>query len=113
MSIDWTAVWGVVGPAVVGLATWLKMRKPNQAKLEAAVAAARVETVTANAENAVVTLLRQEVERLSARMTLLEKREGRLIRHLYRLEGLMRGAGIEPPPFDIDTEEPIRAGGTD
>lgn len=111
--IDWTAIWGVVGPAVVGLATWLKMRKPNQAKVEAAIAAARVETATANAENTVVTLLREEVQRLSARVTSIERREGKLIRHIYRLEGLMRGAGIEPPPFDIDSDEPVKAGGTD
>ena len=118
--IDWTATWGVVGPAVIGLGTWLKMRKPNQARLEAAVAVARAETTATQAGSTVVELLRQEVQRLDARMQALDavvaamqKREGRLIRHVYRLEGLMRGANLVPPPFDIDSDEPIKAGGTD
>lgn len=109
--IDWTVVWGVVGPAIVGLGTWLKTRKPNQAKLEAAVSAARAEAVNTDSTSAAVTLLREEVTRLSNRVTALEGREGRLVRHVYRLEGLMRAAGIEPPPFEIDGD-PVKAGGT-
>jgi hypothetical protein len=111
--MDWVAIWAVVGPAVVGLGTWLKTRKPNQAAITAAVAAARAEAVNSDSTSAAVELLRGEVARLSARVQALEGREGRLIRHVYRLEGLMRGAGIEPPPFDIDNPEPIKAGGTD
>lgn len=111
--IDWTAVWGVIGPAAVGLATWIKMRKPNQAKVNAAVSAARAEAVNSDSTSEAVALLRGEVQRLSTRVQALESREGRMIRHIYRLEGLMRAANppIDPPPFDLDGE-PIKAGGT-
>jgi hypothetical protein len=112
MTLDWVSIWAVVGPAVVGLATWLKTRKPNQAAISAAVSAARAEAVNTDSTSAAVALLRGEVERLGARQQAMETREGKLIRHLWRLEALMRAHGIEPPPFDIDGE-PIRAGGTD
>ncbi len=41
-----------------------------------------------------ITLMRAEVLRLSNRVTALEGREGRLIRHVYRLEGLMTAANL-------------------
>lgn len=65
-----------------------------------------------DAERDVIVLLRQEVERLSARVTAMESREGRLIRHVYRLEALVRELGKEPPAFEIDGGV-IRAGLTD
>jgi len=112
-GVDWTATWGVIGPAIIGLATWLKMRKLNQAKVDAAVSAARAEAVNSDATSEAVKLLRGEVERLGARVLAMEGREGRMIRHIYRLEGLMRAANppIDPPPFDLDGE-PVKAGGT-
>ena len=72
----------------------------------------QVADAKADAEVDVVTLLRQEIERLSKRVEGLESREGRMIRHIYRLEGLMRGHGIEPPPFEIDGDD-LKVGGTD
>lgn len=101
MSIDWAALGTAAGGLIIGIGSFLAGRGKRQ------VADAR-----ADAEVDVVTLLRQEIERLSSRVAGLESREGRMIRHIYRLEGLMRGAGIEPPPFEIDGE-PIKAGGTD
>lgn len=112
MAMDWSAIWGVVGPAVVGLGTWLKMRKPNQARVDAAVSAAKAEAVNSDSTAAAMSLLRSELERLSNRVAAMEAREGRLIRHIYRLEGLMRARDIEPPPFDVDSDT-IRAGGSD
>jgi hypothetical protein len=112
MAIDWSAVGGAAAAILTGVGGWLMGRKPNQAKIDAAVSAARAETVNSDSTSAAVALLRAEVERLSSRVQALEGREGRLIRHVYRLEGLMRGAGIEPPPFDIDSD-PVKAGGTD
>lgn len=91
MAID----WNLVGTGLMGLLTgvggWF-MGKGKRA----------VESAEATAERDVVNLLRQEVQRLSDRLTLMEAREGRTIRHIYRLEGLMRAAGIEPPHFEID-----------
>jgi hypothetical protein len=56
--------------------------------------------------------MREEVTRLGERVGRMEARELRLIRHIYRLEGLMRAAGLEPPPFDPDSDT-IRAGGSE
>lgn len=81
-----------------GVAIWLRQQ--------------RVEQAAANAETDVINMLRAEVDRLSARLTAMEGREGRLIRHVYRLEGLMRAKDIEPPPFDIDIPYPRAPDGT-
>lgn len=99
--IDWQAIGTAVAAAVLGVGSFIAGKGKRQ-----------VADAKADAEVDVVTLLRQEIERLSSRVGGLEKREGRMIRHIYRLEGLMRGAGIEPPPFEIDGE-PIKAGLTD
>lgn len=55
--------------------------------------------------------VRQELDRLNEKVEKLEKRSGRMLNHIYRLEGLMRASGLEPPPFDPDSEH--AAGGTD
>lgn len=55
--------------------------------------------------------VRQELDRLNEKVEKLEKRSGRMLNHIYRLEGLMRAAGLEPPPFDPDSEH--APGGTD
>ena len=70
----------------------------------------RVAAVSAETEISVIQMLRDEVGRLSTRVTGLEAREGRLIRHVYRLEGLMRAANIEPPPFELDPVTPTTGG---
>ena len=53
--------------------------------------------------------VRLELDRLTEQVRALERRSGRMLNHIYRLEGLMRSSGIEPPPFDPDTS----IGGTD
>jgi hypothetical protein len=117
MAIDWVSVWAVVGPAVVGLGTWLKTRKPNQAKLDAAVSAAKAEGAASGAAIAVADAEGALYKRLTDRLNLLEADVSRLNtqlraawRHIWQLETIMRKAGMEPPPFE---EEPVRAGGTD
>lgn len=99
--MDWPAIGTALGGLAIGVTGFITGRGKR-----------KVEDAKATAETDVVTLLRQEVERLSDRVKGLETREGRMIRHIYRLEGLMRGHNIEPPPFEIDGE-PIKAGGTD
>jgi hypothetical protein len=92
---------GYVTAIVTGVGGWFLARGRRNAETAAVVA-----------ETGIITMLREEVTRLSLRVSGLEQREGKLIRHVYRLEGLMRANNIDPPPFDIDGE-PIRAGGTD
>lgn len=103
MSIDWQAMGAAVAAVVLGVGSFIAGRGKRQ-----------VADAKADAEVDVVTLLRQEIERLSRRVEGLESREGRMVRHIYRLEGLMRAANppIEPPPFDLDGV-PVKAGGTE
>lgn len=99
--IDWVAIGGYLGMVGTGFAGYIKGRGKRA-----------VESAATGAETDVIVMLRQEVARLSARLTAMEGREGRLIRHVYRLEGLMAGANLTPPPFELDGV-PIKAGGTD
>ncbi len=91
MQVDWSSVAAAVFAALSGVGGFLTGRQRRS-----------VVKVTAAAEGSVIEMMRAEVLRLSLRVTALEGREGRLIRHVYRLEGLMTGAGMQPPPFEID-----------
>src|SRR6478609_5248669 len=98
--MDWQAIGTAIAGLVMGagsVALYFQKQK--------------VANASAGAETNVIELLRGEVRRLSERLTAMEGREGRLIRHVYRLEGLMRAKDIEPPPFDIDVDA-YRAGGS-
>lgn len=89
--IDWQTIGGALGALVVGIGGFAAGRGKRQ-----------VESAAAVAEVSIIEMLRAEVNRLSVRLTAMEAREGRLIRHVYRLEGLMKGANMEVPMFDID-----------
>lgn len=89
--MDWNAIGTGVTAFIVGaggVAVWWRQQSVNNAAGEAQTTA--------------YDMLKQEMVRYGDRITALEQREGRMIRHIYRLEGLMRASGIEPPPFDID-----------
>jgi hypothetical protein len=98
--IDWTAIGTAAGGLLIGIGSFFAGRSKRG-----------VETIANVAESDVISMLRTEVTRLSNRVTALEGREGRLIRHVYRLEGLMTGAGMTPPPFEVDgdTIKPVGA----
>ncbi|MGG6341494.1 hypothetical protein ACQ5SB_20490 [Stenotrophomonas geniculata] len=101
VDVDWQAIGTAVGGLMVGaggVALWWRKQF--------------VETAREGAEVNVIQLMREEVTRLGERVGRMEARELRLIRHIYRLEGLMRAAGIEPPPFDPESDT-IRAGGSE
>ncbi|WP_099553146.1 hypothetical protein [Stenotrophomonas maltophilia] len=100
-DVDWQAIGTAFGGLMVGaggVALWWRKQF--------------VETAREGAEVNVIQLMREEVTRLGERVGRMERRELRLIRHIYRLEGLMRAAGLEPPPFDPDSDT-IRAGGSE
>jgi hypothetical protein len=116
MNLDWAAIWAVLGPAVVGLGTWLKMRKPNQAKMDAAVAQARAEGAVADAEGTLYARLREEIDAmrrdiLSVRADLAQTRSEldaerahsrRQDSYIWMLIRLLREHNIQPPPFNED-----------
>jgi len=101
MAVDWQAIGTAIGGLALGaggVGLWWRKQV--------------VENARQGAEVDVIQLMRDEISRLGARVGSLEAREGRMIRHIYRLEGLMRGANIEPPPFDLDSDS-IRPGGVE
>lgn len=114
--IDWALVWGVIGPAVAGLLTWLKTRKPSQARVDAAVAAAKADSAVSDAESTLYNRLRERLDALETDVTRLrseldaERKHGRNLEiKVWRLERFIREMGKEPPKFDDD----MKVGGTD
>ena len=63
-----------------------------------------VDNARQGAEVDVIDMMRQEVKRLGDRLGAMEQREGRLIRHIYHMEAVMRAAGMNPPPFNIESD---------
>lgn len=119
--MDFQAVGGVlaaIGAVATGAwAWWLKNRK-DTASTKADVAKAEAAEQVADAQQTIYKLLNERLNTLESEVRALreelatERRHSRRLEaHIWRLENLMRKAGIEPPPF-MDGE-PIRAGGTD
>lgn len=99
-------------------AWWLKHQRET-ALTRADVAESNADRTVADAQQTVYKLLSDRLTTLEAEVrsqrTELdrERAHNRLLTlHIWKLEGLMRKAGLEPPPFD-DTAEPVKAGGTD
>lgn len=100
--MDWQALGQMIGTGLGGIlvglggvALWLRQRP--------------VESSRQGAEIDVIQMMRDEVKRVSDRLGAMEMREGRLIRHIYHLEAVMRAAGLNPPPFNIESDT-IQAG---
>ncbi len=113
MAIDWT----LVGAGVIGLATSIGAYFKGQGARSVGAATDGAGIAVADAETALYNRLRERLDSLEGDVTTLrseldtERRRGRALeRHIWRLEVLMRKAGIEPPQLE---DEPIRAGGTD
>ena len=106
--------WAVIGTGLGALATNAITYFMTKGKRKAADA---VDIAVADAESTLYNRLRERLDALEGDVTKLrgeldtERKHGRkLERHIWRLEGLMRKAGVEPPPFDDDEMKP---GGTD
>jgi hypothetical protein len=119
MSIDWTALGttlGVVGTVATGIWAWWLKNQKSQANTRADVAESDAARTVADAQTTVYKLLNErlstlesEVRGLRSELDAERKHSRRLELHIWRLEGLMRKAGIEPPAFH---EDEIKAGGT-
>lgn len=108
--MDWNVIGGVLA-AVGAIATgawgwWLKNRK-DTAATQAHVANARASEEVADAQQTIYRLLNERLNTLEVEVRGLrdelatERRHSRKLEvHIWRLEGLMRGAGLEPPVFD-------------
>jgi len=108
MSVDWQQIGTAIGGLALGaggVGMWWRKQ--------------RVGSAESTAQVSVLEMMRQEVERLGKRVAALETeskvsaaQQHRLIRHILRLEGLMRAGNLEPPHFDIDGQ-PEKVGLTD
>lgn len=96
--MDWNALGTAIGGLALGaggVGLWWRKQA--------------VEGAASSAQVSAYDLMRQELERLASRVGALEQREGRLIRHVYRLEAVIRSMGHEPPAFDIESDT-LKAG---
>jgi hypothetical protein len=89
--------WGTVIAILSGTATTIGAFLAGRNKRKADDAATDTEAV-------VITTLRAEFKRLSDRVEKLERREIQLQLRVWQLEGVIRKAGIEPPPEPESTE---------
>lgn len=113
MSVDWTAIgtaFATLGLIASGFWAAWQRRAKVQAETRASVADHDRDAAVADAQGAVYKMLLERVQTLEneVRAMRLENASERahnrkLVLHIWKLEGLMRKAGIDPPPF-IDGE---------
>lgn len=105
--IDWTAVGSSLVALFVGAGTaiaWWQSRAAKAARLEAEVAASGKDRTIADAEHTLYKLLAErltavesDLGKVRAELEQERKRGRELEVHIYHLENVMRGAGLDPP----------------
>ena len=105
--IDWTALGSSLVALVVGAGAaiaWWQSRAAKAARLEAEVAASGKDRTIADAEHTLFKLLADRLATVEADLKAVraeqavERSHARQLEvHIYRLENLMRKAGLEPP----------------
>jgi hypothetical protein len=102
-----TSVIVAVGALIGGGYTWWMRNKKNQADVRADVATSAAQQVVADAQRTVYQTLLERVTTLEADMRIVRdelsverKHSRKLELHIWKLENLMRGAGLEPPVFE-------------
>jgi hypothetical protein len=115
VSVDWQKVVEYGTYIVLGVGGWFAGRAKRGAETKAEVAQSNKDAEIADAEGALYRRLREDLDALRGDVNRLraeldsERTHGRkLERHVWKLEGLMRKAGLEPPPF----EDEVKVGGT-
>jgi hypothetical protein len=100
---------GVTGAATVAAAAWAYWQKYQRehAQTRATVAENNAETTVADAQRIVyqtlvdrVTTLETEQRTMRAELAAERSHNRQLVLHIWKLEGLMRAAGLNPPPFE-------------
>jgi hypothetical protein len=102
--MDWNAIGAGLGGVLVGAVAMWRRRLADSARIRAEAAVATKDQTIANAESTLYALLVRRVEALEAENVLTrqdleqERRHRReLETHIFHLENLMRGAGLQPP----------------
>ena len=98
---------GAIGLIASGLWAWWLKNQRAQAQTRADVAESGADLAVADAQRIVYTTLVERVTTLENEVRSMreelagERRHNRmLVLHIWKLEGLMRKAGLDPPPFD-------------
>lgn len=86
--MDWTSLGTALGGLVIGIGGMFAKAKIGSAKVDAAAN---------EAESAVITTMRAEFDRMSARLTNLEERCDKQARRIWQLEAELARHGIEVP----------------
>lgn len=107
MDVTWTAVGQALVSLIVGaglMAGWWSRRATRDARSQAEAAQSGAARVVADAESAVYRLLvermqalEDKVKTLSSELDASRERERSLEQHIFRLENLMRRAGMDVP----------------
>lgn len=105
--IDWTAVGSSLAGLAIGAAgtiAWWQSRAARAARVDAEVAESGKVRSIADAEHTLYKLLAErlasveaEVQSLRGDLSVERKHSRQLEVHIYRLENVMRKAGLEPP----------------
>ena len=109
MGIDWQQVGGylsAVGLCATGAWAWFLKHQRAAAETRAEVAESDAGRTVADAQSTVYKLLQDrlttvenDVRTLRQELAAERAHSRRLELHIWKLEGLMRKAGMEPPPF--------------
>lgn len=105
--IDWQAVGAAVGGLLLGgvsALTWWNRRTVRNARDSADVAGAGADRTVADAQHTLYAMLvarlgtlEEEMKTLRRELNAERERSRELETHIYRLENLMRRAGMDPP----------------
>lgn len=103
---DWPSIGIALSGIFVGIAGWIKDRKTGKADDKAEIAQSNASAAVADAEGTIYNRLREEIDALRNDVNRLrsdldqERRHSRALElHVWKLERIMRDAGLTPPPF--------------
>lgn len=106
MAIDWSVIGTALAGVVGGVGIWFQTRKVTRARFESESSEYNADTAASKAERTMYEQLRKRLDDCEKDITNLrnelndERRRGRdLELHIWKLEKLMKDAGLEVPMF--------------
>lgn len=109
--MDWQALGTAIGFVIIGAGgaiAWWNRREADRARTEAEVAKEGAVRTVADAEHTLYKLLAERQTQLEAEVKAMrselatERQHSRELEvHIFRLENLMRKAGLEPPERQV------------
>lgn len=96
--MNWDSIiGGAIAAALAAMLAWYT--RGTRASQE------RADIAATDASTNVIEVMRGEFNRLAERVHNLETRELRLLRHVYKLESMLRELGKDPPAFDMEATD--------